>query len=299
MIKLLRRAVLLVALCATPSSVAAQLRAVKPEWLHLDIEGSARLGRLIPLEKQTVQSIADVLGSHADPDDNAGFGGEIFSIRRGYGYTSITVRGFAFNHHPAWVRMGLEFGHPEWEDLRDQVLRSWKEGGGPGYTCKKEECYYEWTDEHLLDTYRRAVARQLGALDNASVPESIRQHYDYLMSPFENSPIGPSACGLPLPNEPLMPLEGRAAMDALIEARRVDLITNVLRGYNPGARVYALLALQDLLSKGVKLSPSTLVTMKQVRNLKVPISTCLGCIVNNGLRTDEVVRWWRELDGNR
>jgi hypothetical protein len=99
-----------------------------------------------------------------------------------------------------------------------------------------------------------------------------------------------------MPDEPMRPLPGREAIDALVEARRLDLIANVLRGYNPGARVYALLALQRLRHDGLPISPGLASTMQKVQNLKVPVATCFGCIVNHGLRGTDVVKRWREYE---
>jgi hypothetical protein len=85
-------------------------------------------------------------------------------------------------------------------------------------------------------------------------------------------------------------------MNALVEARRIDLVVNVLRGYNPGGRVYALLALQHLGRSGFSVSQSVAATMRRVQNLKVPVSTCFGCFENRGLRAVDAVKWWREYE---
>jgi hypothetical protein len=267
----------------------------KPEYLRDDIAGAAMIGKLMPLEKQTLQSIlAAVGGGEPDQNDETGFGGQIFDFRRGHGYTAVTVRGFASNGRLAWVRVGVESYSPNWQDIRERVMKSWEAAGGPVYRCEQNECFSEWKEDQVLAAYRQAVALQLGPPNNVPVPDTLKKHYEYLMSPFETTLIGPGACGLPMPDEPLRPLPGREGINSLVEARRVDLIVNVLRGYNPGARIYALLALRRLQRDGLPISAGVAATMRKVQNLKAPVSTCFGCIVNRGLLGNDVVKLWRD-----
>ena len=67
--------------------------ALNPEWVQKDLVGAAVIGKLVPAEKQTIRSIMAVLGGgNPDQDDDTGFGGRIFSVRRGHGYTSVTAQ---------------------------------------------------------------------------------------------------------------------------------------------------------------------------------------------------------------
>jgi hypothetical protein len=91
------------------------------------VAGAASLGRLVPLNRQTVQSIVGVLGGgKADQDDATGFGGNLFAVRKGLGYTSVAVHGFAFNGRLAWVRVSVEF-----DSSKSGDIRAWDAGGGP------------------------------------------------------------------------------------------------------------------------------------------------------------------------
>jgi hypothetical protein len=155
---------------------------------------------------------------------------------------------------------------------------------------------HEWRQDEIVTAYRRAVASQLGLLSDAQVPDGLKKHYEYLISPFETTLVGPGACGLPEPDRSIKPLPGREAIDALVAARRLDLIVNVLRGYNAGGRVYAVLALQRLRRAAAPLQAGVAATMQRVLNLKVPVSMCFGCIVNSGLHASEIVKRWREIE---
>jgi hypothetical protein len=68
-------------------------------------------------------------------------------------------------------------------------------------------------------------------------------------------------------------------MDRLVKANRLDLIANILKGYNPSGRMYAALALIAMQRKGIGLPPGLLRALKVVRNMVIQLETCNGCIV--------------------
>ena len=125
-------------------------------------------------------------------------------------------------------------------------------------------------------------------MSNADIPDDLKSNYEFLISPMNNPYVGDGACGLGGSN-----LQGRIAIDALVNAKRIDLIENVLRGYNPGGRVYAMLALLAIKEHGERLREATMLTLKKVINLPVQVSTCEGCIVNRGMTAKDVIRYYR------
>jgi hypothetical protein len=127
----------------------------------------------------------------------------------------------------------------------------------------------------VFQAYQQAVAAALGELKPVTVPAELRDGYEYLLSPLENSYVGKGGCGYggEVP-------AGREAMDALLQAGRMDLIENVLRGYNPGGRVYAALALLEQQRRGVWLPPEVQETIRKLSVLKITITTCEGCLVS-------------------
>jgi hypothetical protein len=108
----------------------------------------------------------------------------------------------------------------------------------------------------------------------AEVPDELKKSFDYLTSPIGNRAIGDS--------------DGEIAIDALLNAERVDLIENVLIGFNPSGRVYAALALLKLSKKNeLVLTADTISTIAKVSNLDIAIRTVRGCLVSS--RTAEEI----------
>jgi hypothetical protein len=276
------------------SAAAAPQDALNPEWVRLDLEGAARIGKLMPLRVQTPESIATILGDPRPRREDTSFGGELFVVGRGHGYAGTGVYGFAFRGRLARAKVAILFDSHA-KGTRGRVMEAWKAGGGPAYTCLGDLCFHEWIDPDVLAAYRQAVAAALGPQAHVEVPDGLKKHYDYLMSPYENAAVSPGICGLPLPNEPVRGEPGYEAIEALVKARRMDLIANVLRGYNAGARVYALIALQDLRRSGVHLDPAVAESMRKVENLNVRVSACSGCTFHRTLRVRDAVHWWRSL----
>lgn len=175
-------------------------------------------------------------------------------------------------------------------------MKSWQEGGGPEYTCSENECFYEWKSDEVQAKHRKSIALQLGPQLDLDVPDSLKKYYEYLMSPFETMYISRGGCGFALVDEPFRSPSGRESIDALVKYKRLDMIVNVLRGPNPGARVYAVLALKRLRRDGIVLPPGTAATMSKVESLSVPVTMCFGCIVSSGLRASDVVNRWRDIE---
>ena len=113
----------------------------------------------------------------------------------------------------------------------------------------------------------RAVRQRLGAPEKVSAQDDILDAYHKLMSPHESYEVG-RACGAG-GNRP----RGHVAMSSLVEAKRSDLLRNVLRGPNPEGRVFAGIGLEQL----DLLSEADLKTVVVLMNTPVRINSCRGC----------------------
>ena len=70
-------------------------------------------------------------------------------------------------------------------------MKSRKESGGPEYRCDETGCFYDESDERVIQGYKNAVAAQLGMISKVDLPKEVERHYEYLMSSFEVTYIGP------------------------------------------------------------------------------------------------------------
>lgn len=284
-------------LLVSAQHVAAQDQPEEPltqEWVENDIEGVKFLLSLTPIEGQSIAALkqrfqGEYGAKWADDEENLGFGARHIRLAKGMGYSSIYIDLLAFNDRIAFYKIGVDGSAQERNRYRDRVLEVWRVHAGPDFVERDSHLSYEKSFDDVFAAYYRGVAAQLGPMKAADVPEELKSSVTYLTSPFENSYVGEGGCGLGGGI-----LQGRFAIDLLVDAKRIDILANVLRGYNPGGRVYAAIALRRLEREGLRLAPDLALTLNRVIDLDVPVSTCSGCIVNSGRRAKDVMRQFLE-----
>lgn len=206
-------------------------------------------------------------------DQDLGFGASTFDIGRGHGYTGLYVEGFVFKGTIGFYRLSIRWSSESWPRIRQHIIELWKQNHGPSFSESEMGLVHEETNDSVLLRYKSAVSAELGEMKQADVPDELKSALDYLTSPMANRAFGDTV--------------GEMAINALVHAKRVDLIENVLRGFNPGGRVFAALALLKLSkSGGLVLSPETISTIAKVRNLDISIPTVRGCLVSHRTASD-------------
>lgn len=255
------------------------------EWVKNDVDGITVLMKLTPVEQQNIDILKKQLKDDWSIDDDPlGFGATRVRFSKGYGYSSVYVDLLTFKNQVAYYEIGVTGSFSKWSQYREQIINAWKQNGGPEFTEKGQELTYQRKYQSVFDTYYRAVSHELGEMKPVDLPTDLKDAYEYLTSPLNNSYVGEGICGLGGPV-----LEGKISIDQLINANRIDLIENVLRGYNPGGRIFAAIALLRMKRNGLKLDSDNRASVNKVVNLDVPAATCAGCIINSGRRAKNIV----------
>lgn len=274
---LLKRKLLLIALLLIASRTVVSAQSNEPleaAWVEEDIASVAIVLNLVPFEYQSISVLKARLKDWSVEERDFGFGGKRLDLGKGNGYTKTFVEAFLFNGRVAYYELGIESYSNEWPRIRDHIVDAWRKTTNVEPSVTQHRIAYRKTVDAVLASYRTAVLAHLGAMKSVDVPAHLRDSYTLLTSFMENSAVSDGGCGLP----PGLP-EGKVAIEQLIEQDRFDLIENVLRGYNPGARVYAMLALLQKQKQGRELNLKTQRTIRQIVNLRIPITTCAGCFV--------------------
>ena len=280
----------LIFLCLPVSSLAQKKEKINQDWVQSDVENTRLISKIMPVEHQSVEDIATILGANTGIDvEDLGFGAKRINIGKGAGYTSLNLDIFTFNNTIAWYKMSVYGDFKSYPKIGALMKTVWQENGGPAYQEDEYGIFCEQQFDSVFQAYKSAVAGQLGELQSVKIPSELNEYYQHLISPMVNSNIGEGVCGYgggPIP--------GKTAIDVLVKANRIDLIENVLRGYNPGGRIYAVLALLKMEKAGIKLPPQTQVLLKKVLDLPVKLSTCSGCIIESGLTAKDIVRLFED-----
>ena len=283
----------LLLLCAHVS-VAQKKEPLHADWLASDL---ANLERILPQLKQneplSVEALEQIFksvgaGQSFDwrGDRRLGFGAQTFAFSKSSGYTSLRVTGWVFNNTIANYTIALSTSSESWPMIKSVLMDRWNRNGGPEFTEGKYGIHHDREFADVIADYKKAVADQLGEIQPVNVPAHLKDDYEFLISIGGRVALGDGGCGY-AGSTP----RGKEAIDAIVKANRVDLIINILKGYNPGGRAYAMLALFGMMRKGLELPPDVQRAFDVVRGLDLELTTCSGCIYTTETAQQILNRW--------
>jgi hypothetical protein len=259
-------------------SARGQEKKLVKEWVNKDVEGVSSIVRLIPFEHQNVERLKVQLKKnwHVEETD-LGFKAKYLEIEKGWGYSKGYVHALIYDGRVARYEAGIESYSEEWPQIRDRVRGQWEAVQGPDVTEDEHGLVFKQTLKLVLTEYEAKVASTLGKMTNPYVTPELFKSYAVLIDPMEN--------------ETLSGTHRNEGIEALANTKRIDLLENVLRGYNPGARVLAALTLLEQERSGVHLSPETHAAMDFVMNLNIDLHACVYDMCSSVTAT-EALKWF-------
>lgn len=284
MYKICRIMMILVAFCASLSAQQTADVTLDSAWLQNDLAGVKFLIRLMPIESHSIAELRKRFETVTEntswfDDSNLGFGARRVKLNMVLGYTTIYIDFLVFRNTVIHYKIGADVSEKAFNTKHgDDIKRAWKENGAPDFKLEKTELTFEKDFPQARKTYYTEVGKELGAMKVLDMPRNLDPYYKLLTDPFENSEISFVACS-----------DGKPAIDALEDARRVDLIENVLRGYNPGGRIYAAISLLRMQREGRRLTPGTKKAIAKVLRSDASVTTCWGDTGTSGLTARDVV----------
>ncbi len=260
----------------------SQTRAQDPlnrEWLEKDLLNLEVLAQLMPVEQKTEGQISQLF-KRANSREQLGFGAHRIQFDAPGAYTSLTLSILYFDGAVAQYRLSVSSNSERWPTIQDEIIAAWKKNGGPEFQDNGHGLMHQRVFTDVLEKYKQRIAGELGPMHSVTGLGSLAGDYEYLMSPFENSTVGFSGCGYGGVDP-----QGLTAIKRLVASGRVDLVENVLRGYNPGGRVYAAWQLLKL-----NRSDSGIAAIaNKVLDLDLELETCSGCVVSYRKARDVLV----------
>lgn len=255
-------------------------------WLAKDVQAIDQiLPKLKREELQTLSGLETIFGRELSDWEDLGFGACTFRFSRAEGYTTFIVSGFAFDGMIGYYTIQVESSF-SWPKIRNHIIEAWNRNSEFQFKENDSGITYKEDYPNVITAYKAIVASELGEIKEVTVPSKLRVEYDYLISLGNSSVVSKVPCDV----AGVIPY-GKGAIDKLVRSRRVDLIENILRGYDPGGRVYALLALLELKRRGIKISAQARLAMDVIRNLDLQIETCSGC-EHSQKQAKEIISSW-------
>jgi hypothetical protein len=84
-----------------------------------------------PLTTQKIIDILDIPDTEERVEEELGFGATRFSVRKGNGYTSLSVEAFVFRGTIGSYRLERESPTEEWTRFRERRIELWQLSNGP------------------------------------------------------------------------------------------------------------------------------------------------------------------------
>src|ERR1044072_4141841 len=205
---------------------AQQLEPLNREWLADDYRSMELISLLASPAPLTTQKIMDILGvdDKDDTEEDLGFGANKFNVRKGHGYTSLSIEAFVFKGTIGSYKLELDSSPENWTRIRERMIELWQQNNGPSFEESERGLIHVERDDLVLRKYQAAVAAELGEMKPAAISAELQKSFDSLTKPMEIDSVGGS--------------DGETAIAALLNAERFDLVENVLRGCNPNGRIY-------------------------------------------------------------
>lgn len=278
MTKLLHSIFVLVAICGVHFKARSQTEPLVAKWVKEDIDGVSSILELLPFEKQNIRGVKSRLTKdwHVEETD-LGFGATYLELGKGRGYSKDYLNALIYEGRVVQYEAGVESHPHEWPRIKDRVIERWKKGQGPSAIEEEHGLVFRKAFDPVLAEYHARVAAGLGPLTIADVPTELLKSYATLTSPMNNSTISGT--------------DQDDDIRALTQAKRADLLKNVLRGYNPGGRVLAAVALLELEKAGTHLTPSERNTIGVVLDLDISLHACVFDMCSDPTAR-EALRWF-------
>ena len=137
-----------------------------------------------------------------------------------------------------------------------------------------ESFKYVFIDEKIKSQFENEIAKDLGQINEIEINDDLKESYEILIDPMKNYDYGYSCYyGAIKP-------DGRKAIEKILEAKRFDLLKNIIRGFNPEGRAYGIEAFFIAYSKNKYIiSKEDEDCIKKILKSNISINKCSGCDV--------------------
>ncbi len=276
----MKKIIISMALIISLSLCAGELR---QEWLEIDRALLKSLVETLNSECGHLDCLTTGLpGAQESSNESLGFGARRHEYAWYGGHTTVRIVVVSFKKRILMIKADVVtsrrqlliekiLGEDEvlkqgfWRLFRKREVADTERGSFRHYELKEQE----------FGLLADAVASSLGEPREIEPEESVAEDYQFLFYPLEIYDYGVECYyGMEAP-------VGRQAVNRLVEKKKIKLIRNISRGYNPEGRLYAIEALHTLsLNGGYTLTAGDKRLFKKVLSLNILIRYCGGCMVS-------------------
>ncbi|MBN2803083.1 MAG: hypothetical protein JXR91_08310 [Deltaproteobacteria bacterium] len=244
---------------------------INRKWVESDLNMILNFRQKFPMEddfEKTIIKFPD--NASSERPKKLGLGYQILERSLYAGYGSCSLKILSGYGKIAEVRLSCDFS----KKIPAEIFSIYKNALGDAFTYSDSDQNYYAKNRFRFDNYESLLQKfktHLGHSNIVPIPPELKSEFEYLTDPYSSIDVG-SQCYISG-----QPPDAYKATLALMNAGRVDLIRQVLRGLNPAARVYAFYALDAL----GKIDNSDQQIIDTLAKDKLLVSSCSGCIVSS------------------
>ena len=273
-------------LANTSACLAETEKSLTEDQILIELKDVENLVTLLPFEDKAPEVIKQNLinyGYTLKADYTSKFGFRSFTLIKKSRLKHMRLR-FQFYKNELY-RYGHEIilnGHLE---LHERMLDVWKHNNGPIEKWDKDYEADGWyfdvdtTNPSVLDAYYQAIAAGQEEVFPVVAPED--DMFYYVLFVDCDSECGYRPTGWPYWEQ---------LLDKWVFTNRLDLVENVLHGYNPSARIAAAKSLLKMQAKGFSLSKDTKDTIVKITKLNIPIYFPGSLITDRKIQSEQEVK---------
>ncbi|TRX03228.1 hypothetical protein [Flavobacterium gawalongense] len=249
------------------------------DWVKLDSIAYNNILRVIrdpSLLKNKDKFVRSIIPFHIRETKDLGFGLTYIECAQYGGYVTASIKILSFENEI--IQYEISYSDKDYKIIesifkKNNVLKKKTSHGTD--KCKPHTFCFQ--NHVLFDKFKGNVSKELGKINlNINTINSDSQYYyNYLINPI-NSYIFGTFC-----SDGDFELEGRKAINHFISKNDFTTIKEIIKGYNPEGRIYAVEALLNFVKEGkTTLTKEEKFAIQKIIALKIPIRICYGCIIS-------------------
>lgn len=255
------------------------------EWVKLDEENFKNILSLLNNSntlKDKDQFLKSIIKLDIRDTKDLGFGLTYYKCAQYGGYVTTWINLLSFKNEI--IQYNIKYLEDDFKIIEYLINRDTKLKSEITIVADSINPYsFIYQNQSTFDKFKTNVADKLGPIkllsDNSDKNFSL--NYSILTNPINSYDFG--AYCYEGSEEP----EGRKAINYFTSSNNVSAIREIIKGYNPEGRLYAIEALLTAANeKKIILTNEDKKIIKNILILKIPISTCSGCMVYKSIANE-------------
>jgi hypothetical protein len=252
---------------------------LNPEWMQHDQENLKNIFSLLDNQevlKQENQFLKSIINLDIRDTKDLGFGLTFYECAQYGGYVTTWISLLSFENKI--IQYDIRYKEDDFKIIDYLIRHDRQLGSAISFvvdTLAPFGFYYQ--DTLAFARFKINVASKSGPMKllAGKSDEKVILNFSILTNPINSYDYGTSCY------ESGVAPEGRTAINYFVHSNNIPVIREVIKGYNPEGRLYAIEALLIAANEGKTiLTNEDKKLIKDILSLNIPISSCRGCLVS-------------------